>query len=483
MKSGSLTTVSADALQQDAAILYDALTDLHPGLYRHIEPEEFDRVFEELQRSFENDLTLPQAYLAVSGFLAEIQDGHTYANFYSQEPVVINQVLKGKDKLPFLFRIVDDRMIVTKSAIDVEAGVFDLGTEVVSINGVPVEMIFNTLLPYVKADGGNDGKRLFDLQIWDVDGTIWWFDVFYPLLYPSPNDPFMLEIEAVAPDGSRFDFQTEGISQTRRDKLIEERYEDNLKGIDDLWRFELLTDNVAILQMGNFAMWNSSLDWEAFLEDAFLTLDQEEIGNLIIDIRGNEGGLDIVPFTVSTYLTDTPPQVAFPNSFLAYETVSPELDPYLRTWEPGLKDLSGEVEPVDNGLYRFIEDGSDNDDAFGDNPLLFEGEIFLLVNAGNSSATFLWGQAFRQNGIGTIVGQTTGGNRKGTTGGQFLQLILPNSKIEVDIPLIAVYPDEPLDSVPDAGLVPDVEVPLTVEDVVNGRDAAVERVLELVEGE
>ena len=48
-----------------------------------------------------------------------------------------------------------------------------------------------------------------------------------------------------------------------------------------------------------------------------------------------------------------------------------------------------------------------------------------------------------------LVGQPTGGNQRGITGGAFFFLRLPNSKIEVDVPLIGQYPAT---EQPDGGL-------------------------------
>lgn len=56
---------------------------------------------------------------------------------------------------------------------------------------------------------------------------------------------------------------------------------------------------------------------------------------------------------------------------------------------------------------------------------------------------------------------------KGITGGQMFFLTLPNSKIEMDIPLIATVP---LTQQPDEGIMPDVYVRPNVEDVARGVD-------------
>jgi len=65
---------------------------------------------------------------------------------------------------------------------------------------------------------------------------------------------------------------------------------------------------------------------------------------------------------------------------------------------------------------------------------------------------------------------------QGITGGQIFFLNLPNSGIEVDIPVIGYYPT--VDR-PNEGVKPDVEVKPSVDDLVKGIDTEMEKALEL----
>ena len=92
----------------------------------------------------------------------------------------------------------------------------------------------------------------------------------------------------------------------------------------------------------------------------------------------------------------------------------------------------------------------------------------------NSSATFQFGQTIREYRLGTIVGQTSGGNRRGINGGAFFFLRLPGSGLEVDLPLIATFPRTPQ---PDAGIEPDIAVRPSAAAVARGRDLEMEAVM------
>jgi hypothetical protein len=98
----------------------------------------------------------------------------------------------------------------------------------------------------------------------------------------------------------------------------------------------------------------------------------------------------------------------------------------------------------------------------------------VLTDAACSSATFQFAQVIRDTGIATLAGTATGGNRRGINGGAFFFLRLPACGLEVDLPLIGRFPATPQ---PDAGIEPDVTVPMTAADIAAGRDPVLARVL------
>ncbi len=76
--------------------------------------------------------------------------------------------------------------------------------------------------------------------------------------------------------------------------------------------------------------------------------------------------------------------------------------------------------------------------------------------------------------LGTLIGETTGGNRRGINGGCFYFFRLPETGLEVDLPLIGTFPRTPQ---PDAGIVPDVTIARTAQMVASGADAVMDRAL------
>jgi C-terminal processing protease CtpA/Prc len=107
----------------------------------------------------------------------------------------------------------------------------------------------------------------------------------------------------------------------------------------------------------------------------------------------------------------------------------------------------------------------------------FAGKVAVLVSATNSSATFQFARSVQRNRLATLIGEPTGGNRRGINGGAYFFVRLPDSGLEFDLPLIGYFPTTPQ---PDAGILPDVLVPLTAAWLASGRDAVLERALAMV---
>ena len=109
----------------------------------------------------------------------------------------------------------------------------------------------------------------------------------------------------------------------------------------------------------------------------------------------------------------------------------------------------------------------------------YEERVAVLIGAANSSATFQFAQVVKENKLTTLVGQTTGGNQRGINGSAFFFVTLPNSRIEVDLPLVGKFVGEerptgteiPFRTIRDAGIDPDVSVTPSVDDIARGLDS------------
>ena len=326
----------------------------------------------------------------------------------------------------------------------------------------------------IHADGSADHQRRFELQVTGV-GEFEPFDVYQPLLYPPAGGRY--RFSAVdSESGEAFAFAAMAMSRERRKSLVEERHGPLASTPDELWRFELLDEHTAYLKAGSFVTWKMKLDWRGFLEEAFATVRERRIGNLILDVRGNGGGDNEVLAALAGHLVAE--EIALPahRELLRSEKVPAHLVPHLDTWDRSFLDRSGKVRPAGNGFYTW-KDTSPEPIVVPGSARAFSGRLYLLVDPANSSATFTLARLLKDAGLATLVGQTTGGNRRGINGGQMLFLRLPNSGLELDLPLIGYYP---VDEQPDGGVVPHVSIAPRVDHVARGVDTVLEATLRLI---
>ena len=156
--------IAAARLQADAAVLRRALEELHPGLHRY------------------NTSAQPEGHFAaLSVFAAKLGCGHTFPNPANQTKASAEALFGGRRRVPFEFRWIDRRMILTMNPSAEPR--LKPGAEVIAIDGVPVSTILSTLLTIARADGSNDAKRIAQLGVGSLDRYPA-FDVWYPLFFP-----------------------------------------------------------------------------------------------------------------------------------------------------------------------------------------------------------------------------------------------------------------------------------------------------------
>lgn len=455
--------IPAEQLRADFAVLKRSYEELHPGLYRYNTKAQMEAHFHALESELSRDLTLREAYVAISVFLAKVRCGHTYANFFNQTDAVANALFKGQDKLPFYFRWLGRRMVVTKN-FSGDARLAP-GAEVLSVNGVPAGRILERLLTVARTDGSNQAKRVSYLEVLG-ESDYEAFDVYYPMFFPVEGGRFALKVKGPFARAPR-SLNVRALTYEERLAPAKAQVENRREGAAPLWDFKFLNARTAYLRMPTWALFNSKWGWKQFLEDFFDRLARERTPNLVIDLRGNEGGLRVGDFILSRLVKSDLRLDAYQRR-VRYRKAPDDLRPYLKTWDKLFYDWGEAAADFDGSFYTLKQDDETGGTLIKASERPFAGRTYVIVDASNSSATFWFAQALQQNRLATLVGQPTGGNQRGINGGAFFFLRLPNSKIEVDLPIIGYFP---VSLLPDAGLRPDMPVEPRAADIARGIDA------------
>jgi hypothetical protein len=464
------TIIKSADLLADFEIARKSYEQMHPGLYKYQTKETIDQAFETCKATFSKDLTLTEAYLTFHKLTSKFKCGHAYPNFFNQEDALKKEVFEKTNCLPFHFKLIDDRMLVIRTA----DSTLSKGLEIKKINGVFIKEIIKTILPIVRADGSNDGKRKNLLE--NGKEYFGYFDIFFPMFFPLKTTEFELET---------FDFNTKktnkikvkAVNHALRDKTIKANYKDAqyVK-----YKFDWLSSETAIMTINDFSNFDGKAKYDSFYVAALNEYKAKKGQNLIIDVRKNEGGNSSEMFKLVQYLSEKPIEywelqntwqmLKIDSSLIKYVANKKWAFPWFRQNEKGyIKTPSGQWKGT----------GANKPQIFQPNKDQFTGKIFLLSSPTNSSATYMMVETFKKYKLATVIGQTTGGNQRGVTAGAMFFMLLPNSKIEVDVPLIGT--DLAIaKTLPDAGITPDIFVKPSLKNAVNGIDTEMEFVKKLI---
>ena len=405
--------------------------------------------------------------LAAAEMAAAIRCGHTWANVLNQQRGARGALLDGRDKLPLKMTLVQGRWLVLASAVPS----LRAGDEVVSVDGVAAAAMVERLMPYLRADGSSDGKRLRQLGHDRFDYSQ--LDMLWPLLVPPKSGAFTLGVRRGGV-GAVQEVRVDATTLSARDAALTAQ---GIAAKSEAWALRIDGD-IARWVLPTFSFWRAKFDWKRSIADGFAELNAKRVPTLVIDIRDNEGGDGAIGGELLSYLVREPLRFTSDQSISAYERAPYALARYLDTWDYGFFDRTGQVDRITDGtaagLWR-VRSRAARVQTIEPVAGRYNGRVFLLVGPENSSATYQFASLTQQAQAATLVGQRTGGNRRGLNGGELCWVVLPNSGASVDIPLLAAgYTAD----TPDASVVPEIAVERRFEQVAGGRDAESEAVLQ-----
>jgi hypothetical protein len=437
---------------QDIQILLDAL-QLHPGLTRYLSGRDATQLLDHMGAEWAGQDRRTR-FLALARYLARIRCGHSYPNFFNQRQSVQEELFGDLPRVPFTFRWIGDQMVVTGEGSGVSG--LPRGSVITRLNGRRPRDILRTLLPLVRADGGNDGKRRALLEM-RGDSTFETFDVYHGLVFGG-TDREAISVAARLPDGRAIRRELPSATLASRVASVSAAPQNN----GPVWQWDERADGVALLTMSNWGLYNSNWDWRSWLDERLSSLPRG--GKLLVDLRDNEGGLDCGD-AILARLTDRDLNFAAYERRVRFRSTPTMLNPYLDTWDDSFRTLGEGAEDIGGGFYRLpAVEGQGSITARSPR---IDARVAVLTSAVNSSATFQFAARCRDAGFARLFGGTTGGNRRGINGDKFFFVRLPDSELEFDLPLVGTFPAAPQ---PDAGIIPDVAIAATAADIAAGQD-------------
>lgn len=470
------TTLTKEERLKELAIIKSSWTALHPGLLRFNTQTQIDQYFETLKNQVSRPITNQQYFVLLSQLATKVKCGHTYLNPWNQTEETVNTFFSNS-YIPFLYRVIDRKFIITHNLSDQKN--IKAGDEIVSINGINVQRIIDSLLTVSRSDGKNGLAKMLDninIVPIDIDTTNYaLFDIYFPMFFSKnmKEDIYSFEIKPLKK--ASYKISTKSLTKAERQiKYVSMFGEVPIH--EKNWEFKMLKPNVAYLRLGDFETWEWKVDYKKYLDSVFTVITNAKAQKLIIDVRGNEGGDDEARTEVLSYIANKPFGCENPvRRLYKFLSIPDTLLPYLKTWNKEFKEPKKEKDYLKvNGYYEKIDTSKSPCTPTNPKANSYKGKVFLLTNANNSSTTFTMADIVKHYNFGKIVGEPTGGTKQGLNGGQFFFLRLPYSKFEIDLPIIYGAPTK---SRPDEAVVPDYLITTKQTDIYLNRDTQIEFIL------
>jgi len=469
---GQATVLTSAQVVADVDVFITALKEAHPGLLLYLEPQELDSLFADLRAEGTSEgEELRSFYRSLLKVLAAIGDGHTglYENKLFQETYAYHE-----NELPFDVAIIDGTAFVSSWCGDALA--IPMHAELLSINGEPAERILHEMFSLTSSDGNRTAfKAAYTEKI---------FSRRYAKLFGTATD---YQVKVKTRTGKEETYTVTGV----HDSLLQNNRTEAIP-----LNFSLHPEaNYAVLTVNTFQyreMRKAGLDYHEFLKDSFKKLKQRKVDNLIIDLRENYGGDNILAVALYSYLTEgnftaMAPSLTKLSGVLSVSTHSsfPAGNyPFLRTHK---------VTPLANDYFE-LRDGIDSQEGYDSNFIYagpgnkptnigknkFDGKVYCLTSPLSFSAAANFASFLQRDNRATFIGEETGGARGAYCGGGFYTVTLPHSQIKLQIPFMRrSVSGIDLDD-KGRGVIPDYPVKRTIQDFMIGNDRSIEKALELI---
>lgn len=477
-------TLSKQEMLEDLELLFSIHKAANSGLYAYRTKQQIDSIY---GRAFEN-IKKPMRIIDFYKIMLHLADYEGSVHNYTAPNLdLINFLKRQKSFFPFSLVYMDGQII-----FDGKSELIPVGSRIININGIADTQLMQSLYKYYPTDGYTITRKLSA----SVDKS---FELNYLLEY-GLFDEYIVEFSS--PKSKSIEkVILPAVTLTEREKNIKNRYSAPVTDLLDFklqapYSFQMLNPSTGLLNLRWFGMVTGLEDpnfdpYVQFLDSVFVVLHENNVSNLIIDIRNNPGGSDPTFEQPMMYLTDQvfkenikaniifdPDSLPFEKYFWGVST-SQRMDSIslaigkkqLKDWYPIFSNKTG----LQNQKYN---------PSYHPKSPTFKGNLYLLINenvasAASHFASLVKGYAKKV----TIVGVETAGGYYAHNGHSPLIYELPHSKIKTQFSIVNLQQDAPekANQPRGRGIIPDYEVWPTLDNFLQQKDTQMKFTLKLIE--
>ena len=448
-------------MKEDVEVLRKALEEGHPGLYLYTPKDDFEKRFEQTNQSFDRPMTLREFYLEVAPLVEKVFCGHTY---FDLPPKLLKSLQKETALFPLPLAFLSKKAYVDHSKVEVP-----LGAEITAINGMPMDQVLAKLLPYIRSDGYNVTMKYRQME--DE------FALHYFLLF-GQKESFQVEY---APFGSEKKTikKIQAVTAKKLDAALIDRHSD--LGKLKKYKFGSIEKGIQLLSMNSFDFGlnkKGRKKYKSFLQENFTALEESNGTDcIILDLRQNDGGYVGNDSQLFSYFAQAPFRDAKSAEAKSLEIAAKEhlaRDQFPKMLE---RILAKEFKTSEDGRLFMIDEKNRH---WKPKKKAFEGHVYALISGWTHSGGAVFCSYLLNNDKVTFIGEETGGGHATFTAGNMVLYDLPNSRCQLEVPLIKYENYRGDRSFPQgSGIRPDHPVQQSQKDLIDEVDTVMEFALQL----
>lgn len=448
--------IPVSELIEDFEIFRNALVEGHPGLYDYTSQSNMNSTFESIRGNLNKSMSSVKFGELLLPVLDSLRDSHTALfNFYGQPEQNKRNKYFG---LPIRYGFQNDSLIIYQAF---QKYINLLNKSIIRINNEDVNLIRQ----------GISFKNHFQEGFNNEREKISFFGAFQDRIKTIRNHK--------SGDSILFTFSDNTEASFKYFDFVgnEEYIPDRVKIKDTIYNnfiLKRLDSATNYLKFNSFAL--SQVD-EDSLRNVMKSICNSSCSNLIIDVRDNPGGNDSYcrlfsmmvqkPFraNVSSMVKSNGQYKFLKNapSYFSIDTVK---------LFSNYKKIEGKEGFYVNGGELYLPNDSIN----------YKGKVFVLVNEKSISSATLFPALVHKHKRGIIIGRETGSCYYQMNADKFVTVHLPNSKMDLHMPLVKLIFDDMMDpEIPwGHGVIPDYYVGFNAKEYLYKSDPILDFALNLI---
>lgn len=438
---------SPTALKQDAHLLQMILEANHPSLYWYTPKEKMDLYFTEAINHISDSLTELQFRNRMAELVSQIHCGHTVVRFSKNYSKNFSQY--RFPQFPLAIKTWGDSMVVIGTAFPKSASGKN-GTIISSINGRTNQMILDSMFRFMSMDGNIE---LHKSQLISNN-----FGAWYKVIFGLDSNYIIRYIDSIGKAGVD---TVKNFNPGKHEKFTLDSLQKMFASFKKLTKKELKKARVnaersLVVDTINSTMYLHLTGFSGgglknYFRKTFKNIEENKLRNLVIDLRENGGGRVINNIRLTRYLSNhafkIADTVAAVSRKLKYSKFIDQSYLYWIALNFGTHKEADKKYHYRRYETKFYKPYSKNH---------FKGQIFLIQGGSTFSAASMFTANLKGQDNVKIIGEESGGGYYGNSAIHLPNIVLPNSKIQISLPIFRVVMDK--NRPKGRGVMPDITI-------------------------